>query len=192
MKAILNDFEWRETYNIKKFENAFHPSMTPSVILNNPKYAHNVGAAVRAASCFGAKVVLFTGDRIDVEASKGKGKYRLPREERMKGYKDVIIVKDDYPFNRFTKSVIPVAVEVRENAEPLPTFVHPERAIYVFGPEDGSLPQVYLKHCQRFITIPSKHCLNLAAAVYLILYDRIQKMGVITREDIENKENKSL
>ena len=155
---------------------------TPSIILCNPRYPHNVGAAVRAASCFGAHSILFTGSRVSLEPEKG---YRLPREERMKGYKDVKLINDEYPFNRLEEGTIPVAVEVRDNSEPLPLFTHPEKAVYVFGPEDGSIPQVYLRHCHRFLIIPSRHCLNLAAAIYLILYDRLVKQGVVNIEDID-------
>jgi len=173
------NFEIGKEYNIKKEKKLI--TKTPSVVLWNPKYPHNVGAAVRAASCFGVESILFTGSRVSLDHKKG---YRLPREERMKGYKDVILLNDDYPFNRFENDVIPVAVELRENAEPLPTFIHPEKAVYVFGPEDGSLPQITLKHCYRFIVIPSRHCVNLAAAVYLVLYDRIAKMGILSDEDI--------
>ena len=103
----------------------------------------------------------------------------------MKGYKDVMLLNDDYPFNRFNGNVVPVAVEVRINSEPLPTFIHPKNAIYVFGPEDGSISQMMLTHCHRFIVIPSKHCLNLAASVYLILYDRIAKLGALNKPDIQ-------
>jgi len=147
--------------------------ITPSVALVNPKYPHNVGAAVRAASCFGVKQVWFTGDRVSLEGD-GK-KYRLPREERMKGYKDVELRQFDYVFDEF-EDVTPVAVEVRENSENLVHFEHPENALYIFGPEDGSLSRVHLQHCHRFVWIPTRHCVNLAAAVYLILYDRYRKL----------------
>ena len=80
-----------------------------------------------------------------------------------------------YPFNRFQNGATPVAVEVRQNSEQLPDFVHPEHPVYVFGPEDGSLPQITLAHCHRFIRIPSEHCLNLGAAINLVLYDRMVK-----------------
>lgn len=174
------EFEYGDIITTKK--NAQLIEETPSIILCNPKYPHNVGAAVRAASCFGARNILFTGKRVSLKGEKG---YRLPREERMKGYKDVTLLNDEYPFNRFPEGVVPVAVEVRPNSEPLPLFQHPENAVYVFGPEDGSIPQVYLQHCHRFIVIPSKHCLNLAAAIYLILYDRLSKLGVTLREEID-------
>ena len=186
MKDEITEFEWKETYNVKKDGKLI--DKTPAVVLCNPKYPHNVGAAVRAASCFGAKSIIFTGSRVSLNPSKG---YRLPREERMKGYKDVMLLNDDYPFNRFNDDVVPVAVEVRMNSEPLPTFIHPENAIYVFGPEDGSISQTMLTHCHRFIVIPSKHCLNLAAAVYLILYDRIVKLGALNKPDIQAIEDLS-
>lgn len=177
------EFEQGDYVKIPKESELFDKRMTPSVILHNPKYPHNVGATVRACSNFGAKAVLFTGDRVSLEPNKEKG-YRLPREERMKDYQDIILLNDQYPFNRFSKDVIPVAVEKRENAEPLTYFQHPENAIYVFGPEDGSIPQVMLRHCQRFLVIVSKHCLNLGAAVNVVLADRISKMGLVDRRDI--------
>ena len=68
-----------------------------------------------------------------------------------------------------------MAVEVRENAESLPHFEHPENAVYVFGPEDGSLGRLTLQHCHRFVVLPTKHCLNLATAVSTVLYDREAK-----------------
>jgi tRNA(Leu) C34 or U34 (ribose-2'-O)-methylase TrmL len=145
----------------------------PAIALVNPKFPHNVGAALRAASCFGMRQVWFTGKRVSLEPSKG---YRLPREERMKGYRDVELLQCDYFFERFKPgAVVPVAVEVRENSESLVLFEHPENALYVFGPEDGGLSKVHLRHCHRFVVIPTAHCLNLAAAVNVILYDRRAK-----------------
>jgi tRNA(Leu) C34 or U34 (ribose-2'-O)-methylase TrmL len=178
MKEKQPEFKLHTKHNVKKNKILFNADMTPAIVMSNPKYPHNVGAAVRAASCFGSKLLIFTGDRVSLEPSGIKG-YRLPREERMKGYKDVTLLNDQYPFNRFSGNVTPVAVELRQNAESLPYFQHPKNAIYVFGPEDGSIPQIMLKHCHRFIIIPSKHCVNLAAAIYIVLYDRIMKEQTI-------------
>lgn len=172
MREEEPEFKIGDRVKICKSDTIFDASMTPAIIMTNPKYPHNVGSAVRACSCYNSPLILFTGDRVSLE-SKGKKKgYRLPREERMKGYKDVTLLNDQYPFNRFSKDVVPVAVEVRDNAEYLPLFEHPKHAVYVFGPEDGSIPQIYLTHCQRFIVIPSNHCLNLSMAIGTVLYDR--------------------
>jgi len=144
--------------------------IAPAVILTNPKHARNVGAALRACSCFGIHQLWFTGNRISLA-----GKHRLPREERMKGYADVELRQYDYPFDQFAPGVTPVAIELRPGSESLADFEHPENAVYVFGPEDGSLERVTTQHCHKFVTIPTRHCTNLAAAVYLVLYDRILK-----------------
>ena len=142
----------------------------PAVALINPKHPHNVGAALRACSCWGVGQLWWTGNRVTVDVGCGE---RLPREERMKGYKGVEMTRDDHLFDRFDRGcVTPVAVELRPSAESLVTFEHPEDALYVFGPEDGSLPKPVRLFCHRFVVIPTHHCLNLAAAVNVVLYDR--------------------
>src|SRR5262245_40303766 len=92
----------------------------------------------------------------------------------MRGYREVQVRHADRFFDQFADAV-PVAVELRSNAENLIEFEHPERALYVFGPEDGSLDRAVLGQCHRFVVIPTRHCTNLAAAVYTVLYDRHAK-----------------
>jgi tRNA(Leu) C34 or U34 (ribose-2'-O)-methylase TrmL len=151
--------------------------ITPAVALVDPKFPHNVGAAVRAASCHGVRQVWFSGDRVRLDGAK---RQRLPREERMRGYQEVEIRQADYFFDAFAGvdrdgGAVPVAVELRRNAESLIDFEHPERALYVFGPEDGSLDRAVLARCHRFLVIPTRHCTNLSAAVCTVLYDRHAK-----------------
>lgn len=145
--------------------------MTVGVVLINPKYAHNVGHCVRAASCLGADFVWYTGDRIRFS---GKNGLRIPREERMREYADVDFqhVGPKFFADPTVLKMTPVAVEFDQRMETLPQFEHPENPLYVFGPEDGGLGKVIMMHCHRFVTIPTKHCVNLAAAVYITLYDR--------------------
>lgn len=154
--------------------------ITPSIALIDPQYAHNVSMVVRLASCYGIPQVWFTGDRVRTDLDELK---RLPREERMKGFKDVDIIHYDHVFDQFPKDVVPVAVEVREGSEPLHLFEHPENALYVFGPEDGSIPAALLRHCHRFIVIPTRHCLNLATAVSTVLWDRQVKRYLNGHDD---------
>lgn len=92
----------------------------------------------------------------------------------MKGYKDVMFVRDDRPLDRF-QGATPVAIEVREGSEPLHTFVHPDTAVYVFGPEDGGITGGIAAKCHRFVVIPTRHCLNLATAVATVIWDRYSK-----------------
>jgi tRNA(Leu) C34 or U34 (ribose-2'-O)-methylase TrmL len=142
--------------------------VAPAVALIDPKYAHNVGGALRACACFGVRQLWWTGDRVTLDTVKGQ---RLPREERMKGYRDVEMIRDDRVFDAFGRDVTPVGVELRPGAEVLFEFEHPEHPLFVFGPEDGSLSKPVRGHCHRFVVIPTAHCLNLASAVVAILYD---------------------
>ncbi len=91
----------------------------------------------------------------------------------MRIYKDQVeLIKDERPFDHFGRGVIPVAVEVDPAAEVLTSFEHPDNALYVFGPEDGTLAKGIKVKCHRFVIIPSDHCLNLASAVSCVLMHR--------------------
>lgn len=151
------------------------------LILISPKYLHNLAAAIRAASCFDVTRLIWTGSRFDLTRLT-----RLPREERMKGYRDVLWSHDtqNKPLRFFQKSTVPVCIELLEHSEPLTTFEHPESAVYVFGPEDGSVPQAVRRHCHRFVHIQARHCLNLAAAINVVLHDRKVKRQINGREAI--------
>lgn len=143
--------------------------VAPAVVLVNPKFGHNASGALRACGAWGAEQLWITGQRIFDE---WEGRGRLPREERMKDYGEVTVFRSDYPLDAFPSSVTPIGVEVLENAEPLAYFQHPENAIYVFGPEDGSLPKGIRTRCHRFVILPTRHCINLACAVNVVLAHR--------------------
>jgi tRNA(Leu) C34 or U34 (ribose-2'-O)-methylase TrmL len=154
---------------------------TPAVILVNPRYDQNVGAAVRGCSAFGVHQLWVTGNRMTGEMSP-RGKPRLPRELRMKEYGDVEVYYSDYPFDSYPGKRI-VAVEIDPSAESLTWFRHPEEAVYVFGPEDGSLSRVHKRFCTDFVYIPTRKdadgknlCINLAASVNIILNDRSMQL----------------
>jgi tRNA(Leu) C34 or U34 (ribose-2'-O)-methylase TrmL len=164
----------------------------PAIVLHEPKYPHNVGQIVRLASAFGIGQVWYSGDR--VRRALGD---RLPREERMRRYGDVVLVNHPDPLGRLCEAIPrarPVAVELRPGSESLVDFVHPRPSadeegppIYLFGPEDGSLPGALLKRCHRFVTIPSFECLNLATSVAAVLYDRMAKMPASERPQIRDR-----
>lgn len=151
--------------------------MSAGVLLIDPKYPHNVGSAVRACAVFGATTLRWTGSRVTASLE-----HRLPREERLRDYRDRVIfapvgyAMQDRPVDHYvSEGMTPVCVEVTGEAESLVDFAHPERAVYVFGPEDGGVPKGVRHACHRFVTIPSDGCLNLAAAVNVVLYDRMAK-----------------
>ena len=73
------------------------------------------------------------------------------------------------------KGCVPVVVDIIEGATPLPEYQHPERAFYIFGPEDGTLDPALYGAVRDVVYVPTRGCMNLAASVNVILYDRLAK-----------------
>ena len=73
---------------------------------------------------------------------------------------------------------------------PLIHFQHPEQAYYIFGPEDGSLSQTILDASDHVVYIPTIGCMNLAATVNVVLYDRLAKSVGSVIEDRPVAENR--
>jgi hypothetical protein len=67
---------------------------------------------------------------------------------------------------------------VFENSEPLTLFEHLDDAVYVFG------PQVIRRLCHRFVHIPAHFCLNLSAAVNVVLAHRLMSRQLAGRESL--------
>ena len=142
------------------------------ILLLRPKFEQNVAQVVRAAACFGvSKITLY---RPRYQPATGRKGDRKPRPLRLKDYRTVQITTATAV--QLPTGYIPIAVEFMEEAESLWSFDHPGRAVYVFGPEDGSIEGDTLALCHRVIRIPSRFCLNLAAAVNIVLYDRMRKL----------------
>tara|TARA_Y100000588_G_scaffold393653_1_gene510507 strand:+ start:5458 stop:5820 length:363 start_codon:yes stop_codon:yes gene_type:complete len=93
-----------------------------------------------------------------------------------RAYRHVPIIEVANMFNAMPHDCTPVAVEITDNAKDLTTFAHPERACYVFGPENGSIKREILEECQYVVKIPTTMSLNLGMTVNIVLYDRLAKM----------------
>lgn len=144
-----------------------------AIILIEPRFAHNVGTALRTCACFCHPQIIVTGQRIRDEVDALR---RIPREERMRNYQDVELIHCDDPFKLLAPECVPIAMEFRPNSECLYDFEHPENAVYIFGPEDGTLGQQILTQCHSFVKIDTMECLNLATAITVTLYDRELKI----------------
>ena len=142
-------------------------SAQAAIGLVNPKSPDNVGAVLRAAGCYGVATIYYTGTRFARAA-----KYQLDTKKRS----DTITLTG-------VSSLLPhrlpgqalICVELAEGAIPLPAFQHPEHALYVFGPEDGSIDQALIDAADAVVYVPTIGCMNLAATVNVLLYDRLAK-----------------
>ncbi len=140
---------------------------TVQIGLINPKSPQNVGAVLRAAGCYGAKRVVYTGERF-AHAQK----YATDTKNRQL---EIPLIGVDSIQNVREAGQKIVAFELVEGATPLPRFEHPPHAFYLFGPEDGSIEQAIIDQCDEVIYVPTQGCMNLAASVNVVLYDRLAK-----------------
>lgn len=138
---------------------------------------------MRAAGCYEVDGVFYSGERFNraqkfaTDTKKASNKIPLVHVEDLR--------------NANVDGAVPVAIELIEGAVPLMDFVHPDNAFYIFGPEDGSLKKELLEYCQHVVYIPTVGCMNLAATVNVVLYDRMSKSGreVIAQRPIaENRD----
>lgn len=138
-----------------------------SLGLIKPKSPTNVGGVMRAAGCFRVDAVFYTGERYARAARFNMDTKNVSGQIPLTG---VDCLLDHVPEN--TKVV---CVELVEGAIPLPEYQHPNRAFYIFGPEDGTISQDILDRADDVVYVPTIGCMNLAASVNVVLYDRMVK-----------------
>jgi tRNA(Leu) C34 or U34 (ribose-2'-O)-methylase TrmL len=153
--------------------------------LTNPKNPINVGSVMRAAGNYGVEQVFFTGTRY-AKAAKYQGKINNTDTQNVSG--KIPLTKTEH-FNDLANTLenIPsstkvICVDLIEGAIPLPHFEHPEHAIYIFGPEDSTVPQDIIDNADAVVYVPTVGCMNLAASVNVLLYDRLAKSLILNNE----------
>lgn len=151
---------------------SYYTKQTVSLGLVNPKSPLNMGSILRAAGCFDVSSVFYTGQRINYAMAQRTDTHNHASDTAMIGCDELA---DFRP-----QGAQMIAVELAEGATPLPEFEHPDNAYYLFGPEDGSIKQSLLSQCDHAVYVPSRGCLNLAASVNVLLYDRLAKRSLKT------------
>jgi tRNA G18 (ribose-2'-O)-methylase SpoU len=131
------------------------------------KRRENVGMLWRSAYQLGAAFLFTTGTR-----------YKPQSDDVFKSWLHVPLFRYD-TFDQMIESAAYscLVVGVEMGGESLPDFVHPERAVYILGAEDGGLPNEIAARCHRVVSIPSVRVAsyNVAVAGTLVMYDRMTK-----------------
>jgi|EP00900_Chrysochromulina_parva_P022210 tRNA(Leu) C34 or U34 (ribose-2'-O)-methylase TrmL len=131
------------------------------------KSTHNLGTLWRSAYQMGAASIFVVGDRYSPQTS-----------DTVKAWRHVPLVSHA-DWNAFAAAspfgAVWVACEM--GGEPLETFEHPERAVYLLGSEDSGLPESVLKASHLSVEIPSVRyeSFNVAVAGSVLMYDRLAK-----------------
>lgn len=129
------------------------------------KTSTNIGTLWRSAHQLGASGIFTVGRR-----------YRKQPSDTIKAWRSIplrnyLTVDDmELPFDA-------MLVGVEMGGEPLSTFRHPKRCIYLLGAEDHGLAPDIVKRCHRMVSIESvrSQSFNVAVAGSLVMYDRLRK-----------------
>jgi len=131
----------------------------------NVKRTYNFGAVIRAARVFGADFVFSVGTRNPQEQSSIGAELTVP----LFHFKTVEEFVGAIPVNAKL-----VCVELTPGAFAIQSYQHPKRAVYLLGPEDGTIPDSILRMHDKVI-LPGAYPLNVAMAATVVLYDRVMK-----------------
>lgn len=128
--------------------------------------SYNVGSLYRSAHAFDAN--FFFTINSDISFAEMKQSDTSHAENHLPFYEYATLNDLKKP-----KGCKVIGIELTDDAVDLPSFCHPLRAIYLLGPERGSLPPEILAQCDFTIKIPTKFCINVGIAGALVMYDRI-------------------
>ena len=137
----------------------------------NVKRTHNFGALIRTARVFGADFVFSVGTRNPQEQSSIGAELSVP----LFHFKTLDLFIGAIPANASL-----VCVELTPGALDIRTYRHPARAVYLLGPEDGTIPDSILR-AHDTVILPGAYPLNVAMAATVVLYDRLLKAGAPLR-----------
>ncbi|MGL4475303.1 MAG: RNA methyltransferase [Shewanella sp.] len=139
--------------------------------LTNPKSPTNVGGVMRAAGCYSAQEVRYTGMRYQYAAAH----YTQYDTDTQGARENIPLMAVTDLLDGLADDVKIICVDLVVGAQALPDFEHPAKAIYIFGPEDGTISQAVIDKADAVVYVPTEGCMNLAASVNVLLYDRMAK-----------------
>jgi tRNA G18 (ribose-2'-O)-methylase SpoU len=159
--------------------------MECAVILIDLKYSENLSFVLRACANLEASRLYWTGTRVldlpkHPRPKRGRGRSQAEAhfddfgEVRGERQRDPLALIDKLRAEGYTA----IAVELKANSTSLERFKHPEKAVYVFGPEDGSLSEEIVKRCAQTVMLPTKGCAKISHAVFgTLLHRRLQSLA---------------
>lgn len=135
--------------------------------IQNTKTAMNIGTLWRSAQIMGASFIFTIGKR-----------YKTQSSDTMKTTRHIPLYHYE-TFPEFYK-VMPygcqlIGVELSPKAVAIKSFNHPQKCIYLLGAEDNGLTNEAANKCYSLVQLPGEHCLNVAVAGSIIMYDRLSK-----------------
>uniref|UniRef100_A0A7S3PKA4 tRNA/rRNA methyltransferase SpoU type domain-containing protein n=1 Tax=Aplanochytrium stocchinoi TaxID=215587 RepID=A0A7S3PKA4_9STRA len=160
-----------------------------SIGIYRGKVEANHGTLWRSSYQFGAAFVFSIGARYKSRIEKRTDTFNTYAKVPFLQFKDSEQFLNSVPY-----SAAWVAVEM--GGQPLESFIHPNRCVYILGSEDHGLPKDILTRCRFRVTLPSVNSsnFNVSAAGSILMYDRYLKRNtpqcvIDSTQSIDYKQN---
>ena len=132
--------------------------------IQNGKTPENLGVLWRSAQNLGANFIFTIGNRYAKQASDTHNAVNAMPYFHYDTFADF--------YKHLPKGARLVGVEMYQSSEPLESFEHPRRCVYLLGAEDHGLSKEAIDKSHFLVQFPSEMSLNVAVAGSIILYDR--------------------
>lgn len=136
--------------------------------IQNGKTPENLGVLWRSAQNMGASFIFTIGNRYANQACdthKAVGAMPYFHYETF----------DDF-YEHLPKGAMLVGVELDKTAQPLETFEHPRRCVYLLGAEDHGLSKKAIEKSHFLVKFNTRLSINVAVAGSIVMYDRGAKL----------------
>lgn len=152
-----------------RVQNSYSNNGFYGIGIAHASHDHNIGTLWRSAYIMGASFIFTIGRPYQHQTSDVTNAWtKIP----LYHYKNAQELKDNLPY-----STQLIAVELDEKSQPLETYEHPDRAVYILGNERNGLPQPVLDMCHGIVQLPGHNSLNVSVAGSIVLYDIVAKRG---------------
>ncbi|PWH81960.1 rRNA methyltransferase [Algibacter marinivivus] len=132
--------------------------------IQNGKTPENLGVLWRSAQNLGASFIFTIGNRYAKQACDTHDAVKAMPYFHYETFENFL--------NNIPKGARIVGVELTDKAEPLETFHHPRRCVYLLGAEDHGLSKQAIDKSHFLVKFNSKLSLNVSVAGSIVLYDR--------------------
>ncbi len=144
---------------IDNFENEYF-----GIGIQNGKTPENLGVLWRSAQNLGASFIFTIGNRYAKQACDTHNAVKAMPYFHCENFEEF--------YKHLPKGARLVGVELTENAQPLETFNHPRRCVYLLGAEDHGLSNAAIDKSHFLVKFKSELSLNVSVAGSIVMYDR--------------------
>lgn len=144
---------------IDNFENEFF-----GIGILNGKTPENLGVLWRSAQNLGASFIFTIGNRYAKQACDTHNAVKSMPYFHYENFEEF--------YKNLPKGARLVGVELTDDAQPLETFNHPRRCVYLLGAEDHGLSNAAIEKSHFLVKFKSQLSLNVSVAGSIVMYDR--------------------